>query len=336
MAEFISRYLKRAPKDISFDDLAEFLDEGVEANLTLEYKPRDLLVNAKGAVYKENDPTRIAGFSELGKIVSGFANAAGGLLVLGVKEKAERFRGDVARIMPGALSALPAMITPDMIEHQLEARIQAPIEGVTIVPLRKTEKSKNSVYLIDVPQSARAPHRLNELYYFQRHGFSTLEMHHFQIADMFGRRYAPALDLEVTRVDSSVTLSSAVGDTRKVMLDLVLQNRGRAPAKYLTCVCTIVEGAYRVNPPQPWSTGAAQLECRYERPDLHILYPSLPLELGRLSFLQQMGDSSPYDDNIVIEFRLFAEDMRPVRVLAEVDPVNRKVLDVQRSDYQPA
>lgn len=332
MAEFISRYLKRSPKDISFDDVIEFLDEGVEANLTLEYKPRDVLVNAKGVVHKANDPFRIVGFSELAKLVSGFANAAGGLLVLGTKEKVERFRGDVVRVSPGAISALPPSVTPDMIEHQLGARIQAPVDGITIVSLRKTEKSKNSLYLIDVPQSACAPHRVNELYYFQRHNFSTLEMHHYQIADLFGRRYAPELDLEIIRVDSSITLSSAVGDTRKVMLDLVLHNRGRAPAKYLACVCNIVEGAYRVNPPQPWSSGSAQLECRYERPDLRILYPSLLLELGRLSFLQQMGDSSPYDDNLVIEFRLFAENMRPVRLLAEIDPVNRKVLDIRHTD----
>lgn len=332
MAEFISRYLKRSPKDISFDDILEFLDEDVEASLTLEYKPRDILVNAKGVVHKATDPARVVGFSELAKLVAGFANAAGGLFILGVKEKAERFRGDVVRVLPGVVSALPPTITSDMIEHQLDARIQAPIEGLTIVPLRKTEKSKNSVYLIDVPQSTRAPHRVNELYYFQRNNFTTLEMYHYQIADLFGRRYAPELDLEITRVDSSITLSTAAGDTRKVMLDLVLHNRGRAPAKYLACVCNIVEGAYRVNPPQPWSVHSAQLECRYERPDLRILYPSLPLELGRLSFLQQIGDASPYDDTMVIEFRLFAEDMRPVRVLTEIDPINRKVLDIQNSD----
>jgi hypothetical protein len=184
-----------------------------------------------------------------------------------------------------------------------------------------------------VPQSARAPHRVNELYYFQRHNFSTLEMHHYQIAELFGRRYAPELDLEITRVDSSIMLSSAVGDTRKVMLDVVLRNRGRAPAKYLTCVCNIAEGAYRVNPPQSWSSGSAQLECRYERPDLHSLYPSLSLELGRLAFLQQLGDSSLYDDAMVIEFRLFAEDMQPVRLLAEIDPINHKVVDIQHTDH---
>ena len=99
------------------------------------------------------------------------ANAEGGLVVLGVREKPERFRGNVVKIRPGAVTPIPLTVTRESIEANLLAKIQYPIEGITILPLRWTPRSKGFVYLIDIPPSYRAPHRVHELFYFQRVNF---------------------------------------------------------------------------------------------------------------------------------------------------------------------
>ncbi len=171
--------------DPTYQDFLSFLRQRIEENQTLEYKPRGLLVYKDDSIVPDSASGR--GFLTLAKIVASFANAEGGLLVLGVKERPESFKGVKQRILPGSVSAIPLNVTREIIENQLLAKIQYPIDNLLIVPLRSSTRSKHFVYLIDVPQSSRAPHRVNERYYYQRYNFSTIEMKHYQIADIFGK-----------------------------------------------------------------------------------------------------------------------------------------------------
>lgn len=99
MPEFIERFFKKAkPESITFDDLRQFVSERIEENQNLEYKPRGLLVKADDSLLTTIDSRQIAGFSALAKSVAGFANAEGGLLILGVKEKAQRFKGTTVNL----------------------------------------------------------------------------------------------------------------------------------------------------------------------------------------------------------------------------------------------
>ncbi len=162
----------------------------------------------------------------------GFANAEGGLLILGVKEKAQKYKGTTVKVRPGTISSVPPTVTREMIETQLATKIQFPIGGISIFPVRVGVRSNHSVYLIDVPQSNLAPHRVNEMYYYQRLNFDVLEMHHFQIADMFGRRRKPVLEL-IPRIVGAGTLSTGGRiTTYKGRVILSIQNAGLGIAKY--------------------------------------------------------------------------------------------------------
>ncbi len=220
MATYIERYFKKS--DPTYQDFLIFLRQRIEENQTLEYKPRGLLVYQDDSIVPDSAPGR--GFLTLAKIVAGFANAEGGLLVLGVKERPESFRGVKQRILPGSVSAIPLNVTREIIENQLLAKIQYPIDNLLILPLRSSTRSKHFVYLIDVPQSSRVPHRVNELYYYQRYNFSTIDMKHYQIADLFGKRIAPVLDVLAERSQGlneergHITLNVGVRDHRDRVL----------------------------------------------------------------------------------------------------------------------
>lgn len=233
MPEFIERFFKKStPEALSFDDLRQFISQKIEENQNLEYKPRGLLVKADDSLVTSTEPRQIIGFSALAKSVASFANAEGGLLILGVKEKAQRYKGTTVKVRPGPITPVPPTVTREMIEMQLATKIHFPIEGISIFPIRAGSRSNHSVYLIDVPQSIRAPHRVNELFYYQRYNFDVIEMQHFQIADMFGKRRRPYLQLipRIVRGGTSAERDRITSYRCKIIL--CIQNSGLGIAKY--------------------------------------------------------------------------------------------------------
>ncbi len=310
MTSFLERYLKKTrPEDITYKDFLHFLQQGVEEHQTLEYKPRGILVKQDNSIIKSSNPRDILGFAELAKSVAGFANAEGGLLVLGVKEKPEKYKGEVVKIRPGAISALPMNVTREMIENELLAKIQYPIEGITIVPLRSSARSSNFIYLIDVQQSIRAPHRVNELYYFQRYNFSTREMKHFQIADMFGRRLSPDLEMMLQR------RSGLNEDRGHFTLHPLIYNRGKAVAKYVTCICNVLGGGYEIMQSAWQNLGGGRWQ--FATGFNSVAYPDIPFDTGSMEF-EPVPNSNT--DFLFLQFGLYAEGMSGKKFIANLSP----------------
>lgn len=332
-AEFINRYLNKLPKDLEWDDLRRFVAEGIEENLTLEYKPRGLLVDTNGAPIKPKNRNEVVGFAQLAKLVAGFANSAGGLLVLGVKEKPERYKGQVVKIRPGSFSEIPPTITREMIEHNLEAKIQVSIDELTIVPIRKTPNSKNCVFLIDVPPSVRAPHRVNELFYYQRHNFSTVEMQHYQIADMFGRRMRPDLEIAVTDISNKITAPENKQKTRSVRVTFLVINAGRAVAKYVTCLCTVLEGGDSIAGGHGWISHDGRKIVQYETKLDRVIYPDIPLGAGTLTVHANLQPQDTGDGPVRLKFQLYAEDMPGKWIEMTIDPAQRSISNYTRGNY---
>lgn len=307
MSTYIERYLKKTKfEEITYLDFKNFLQQGIEENQNLEYKPRGLLVKQDDSIISSNNPHEITGFSALAKSVVGFANAEGGLLVLGVKEKPEKFKGTVVKIKPGVISPLPLNITREMIESQLLAKIQYPIDGVKIVQLRSSKRSKHSVFLIDVPQSHKAPHRVNELYYYQRYNFSTNEMKHYQISDLFGRRLAPSLE---------VSLSKSMGkneDKGHFSFNPLIHNKGQSVAKYVTCICKIISGSYKIIQSK-WHIrqDLDNKVCQYSTGFNSVIYPEIPQNTGYIEFqpINSLEETKSNLEPLVLSFGLYAEGM---------------------------
>jgi len=62
-------------------------------------------------------------------------------------------------------------------------------------------------------------------------------MEHYQINDLFGKRLAPDLDLIFQRENS---------EENQLKFRILLRNQGRAVAKYVTCVCNVINGSYQL------------------------------------------------------------------------------------------
>ena len=309
MAMFLERYIKKSkPEEITYEDFITFMDLAIEEHQTLEYKPRGILVEKDGTLKKSHNQKDILGFSALAKSVASLANSEGGLLILGVKEKPEKYKGTIVKMRPGHITPLPPTVTREMIDSQLGAKIQHPINGITIIPLRKSSRSKDSVYLIDVPQSRLAPHRVNELYYYQRYNFTTYEMKHFQISDLFGRRTAPDLDIELK------TIHGMNEDRGHFTLEPLILNRGQAVAKYTTCFCSIISGPYLIKQSR-WIVEKDKKSCQNSTGITSVIYPDSPGNFGYIEFQPIEGASGGL---LVLSFSLYAEHMAKKEVIREV------------------
>jgi Putative DNA-binding domain len=309
MATFFERYLKKArPEDITYSDLDAFLQQGIEEHQNLEYKPRGMLVRQDNSIIKSTNRWDVVGFSVLAKVVAGFANAEGGLLVLGVEELEERYDGVVIKKRPGAIKPLPISVTREQIENQLLAKIKPPVEGITIIPIYPDET--HVIYLIEVPLSIRIPHRVDELFYYQRINFSIVELQHFQIADLFGKRFAP--DLEIT-------LKWGGGTVERFIVHPIIHNKGRAVAKYVLCTFTLDHGPYTITEAaRGWGNHNGVWE--YHAGVNMVVYPDRPLDTDHLYF--QFRNPGTEGKPLTFHFGLYAEDMVGKEMTLTFDPRN--------------
>ena len=242
MASFIETYLHKALPDITYADFKTFYGRRLDESQTLEYKSGELLVGYKGEYIRNGRLDKAKaheGFIKLATSIAGLANAPGGLFILGVKEiQVKGNDGQISGKRPGAIYPIPDdLIQKESIEDNLRELIQFPIDDLTILPLRTTKGGKQCIYLIDVPKSIRIPHRVNQSEYPQRYNFETRPMVHYQISDLFGKRLAPDLDLIFQKEASGENL---------LKFRIFIRNQGRAVAKYVTCVCQMIDGSYEL------------------------------------------------------------------------------------------
>ena len=307
MVTFLERYLKKSrTEDITYSDLDAFLQQDIEENQNLEYKPRGMLVRQDDSIIKSPNRWDVVGFSTLAKVVAGFANAEGGLLVLGVEELVEWYDKVPIKKRPGPISPLPISVTREQIENQLLAKIKQPIAGITIVPVYPD--ATHVIYLIDVPQSIQIPHRVDELFYYQRVNFSTHELQHFQIADLFGKRLAPDLEIE---------LKWGGGTDDHFILHPIIRNRGRAVAKYVLCAFTFETGPYTIAEAAPgWGNHNGIWEFQ-TGPNI-VVYPDRLLDTDHLFF--RLNSPNAGIRPLTFHFGLYAEDMVGKEVTLTFDP----------------
>lgn len=159
--------------------------------------------------------------------VSGFANSAGGILMWGVDARKDRDTGidSVVQLVPiaspervcAALNSLTGTATSPIVEGVEHRIVPGDVEtGGFIATL--------------VPPSDLPPHmaKFGENRYYKRSGDSFYQMEHFDIADMFGRRAMPVL--EVVLHDGVGSYLSEECATYEPVI--AIRNSGRAAARY--------------------------------------------------------------------------------------------------------
>jgi hypothetical protein len=183
-----------------------------EENLHLEFKSAD------ESRFDKRDNRK-----NLAAVLSGFANADGGICLWGIDARKDQDGVDVAQ----SIVPFPQVATALARLNELTASAVNPVvDGVRHKAMITT--GQDGVVATLVPPSDSGPHmaRLGEDRYFKRSGASFVKMEHFDIEDMFGRRAKPKLSLEY-RVGPQGSHPSGAGHFLAV---LSIVNSGRATA----------------------------------------------------------------------------------------------------------
>lgn len=191
--------------------LDQMIADGVEENLSLDYKRADSLS-------KNDDRKKI----EVTKDISSFANSSGGLLIYGIAEFGDKAR----RYRPERLDPIQrAEISKEWVDQVIQT-IQPRIEGVVIYPVTISEPDNTVCYVVEVPQSQTA-HMARDHRYHKRYNFTTAQMEDYEVRDVMNRHTHP-------KIKASIFINKAAGRAKPEGVILVkLENVGRVLAKHV-------------------------------------------------------------------------------------------------------
>ncbi len=201
----------------------ERMDKTSIANLIADKRDEDLHVEFK--TVNSSDLTHPDDRKNLAKALSGFANAAGGLIFWGVAT--ERRKGHASHV-----KEIEDLSTFKMKLEELTSSWVSPlVDGVLHKAIPMSVENKGCAVTL-VPASDSGPHMYNDGHcYFKRNGSKFLPMEHYEVADMFGRRKRPKLKLHTSFSELKLT---KVHQEEYVDFQLIigLENIGKGLAKY--------------------------------------------------------------------------------------------------------
>ena len=128
------------------------------------------------------------------KAACGLTNAEGGVIVVGMKARA------VSREEPDLVDSPAPVPDTSAVKSRildLVGQLVEPfIEGIRVAEVNETVGSKAGFVIVLVPESEGLPRRSRKDWkFYLRIGSGTVPMEYFQIAEMFGKRPRPQLEL---------------------------------------------------------------------------------------------------------------------------------------------
>lgn len=209
--------------------LDEWIKEGYREDLHLDFKRK---AHHHLDFPDDNDKRNFS------RALSGFGNSDGGLIVWGINAPGSGV---------GLRDKKPIRGVSKFAEHldSLASRlVSPPVQGAeNLVLLEKGGKGEGYVISF-IPASIRSPHRAEHhalKKYYQRSGDSFLELEHWQLEYMFGRRQVPDLRVawdviplreEEMKLYPEGLLSLADGQGDRALLRIGMLNKGRAISRY--------------------------------------------------------------------------------------------------------
>jgi hypothetical protein len=194
-----------------------FIAEHQEENLHLDFKL------AQASLESRDDRKTLA------KALSGFANGDGGVIIWGVDASPNEDGIDCAR------AKRPISPLSQFISKLNEYTGQAVNPLVSGILHRRIDSSRDSGFAITiVPASDSGPHmaKMGEDRYYKRSGSRFAKMEHYEVADMFGRRQRPKLNLICNLLTHNQGANDGGSELYRVPSVLVkLENSGRGSAK---------------------------------------------------------------------------------------------------------
>lgn len=174
----------------TYERVALLIFNQVEESLSLEYKA--------AAALQRDDSKR----ADITKDVSAMANSAGGTLIYGIREPAEKTKAH----FPEAIDPVErGQASKEWLENVIQT-IRPRIEGLAIHPVPIPGEPERVVYVVEIPQSSTA-HQAADFRYYRRYNFMCVPMQDYEIRDVMARRQHPHIEIVCERITRSEEVS---------------------------------------------------------------------------------------------------------------------------------
>lgn len=212
----------------------QLLKDGAKEDLHLEFKTKK---NESRPELHDSD------VRSLSRVLSGFANSDGGVLVWGVETDAES-RASVLK---------PIAKVADFesrLQKSLLNAVQPTIDGLRMESIPLDNKSGHGFVKMLIPRSDKTPHRsMYDREYVRRSGDQFYNLEHFDLEDAFGRRPRPVLELHVM-------LFARAGDDPFEDLRIDVRNAGRGLARHVNIIVEFPPGTVMASWDHGWSNNS--------------------------------------------------------------------------------
>jgi|GEM_PF-625655 len=189
----------------------------------------------------------------LSKAISALANTGGGQLILGLSNP----RGGGWQVDDGGIDlVMKKPSSKEWLEDVIPSLVDYPLTKFNVYQIEASDSTSpilpgRGIFIIDIPDSDQAPHQANDNRYYARVGGKSRPIGQRLVADIFGRRRDPQIELELFLVESSTYYDHSVMMTNsleewqakarrhRVELKMWARNVGRVYAQYVTCRVSI-------------------------------------------------------------------------------------------------
>jgi len=161
-------------------EVQDLISQGIEESSRLDYKAADALQRTDGKK------------QEITKDVSAFANAAGGVIIYGVKEHSSADK----RHLPEIIDPIDQTQFSKEWLDQVIGAIQPRINALEIVPVSVAHPRKGVVYIVAIPPGETA-HQASDLRYYRRRNFERTAMEDYEIREVMNRVKNPILNAAI-------------------------------------------------------------------------------------------------------------------------------------------
>jgi hypothetical protein len=263
---------------------------------------------------KEDDEQRV-----LAKALCGFANAEGGVLVIGLQAKPSPGKND-PDLIDKAVPVSDAINVKSRIENLVGQIVEPPVEGVKVAGVAEAPNTSTGFVIVSIPPTEGLPCRSRKDWrFYLRISAGTYPMEYFQIADMFGKRRRPILKLYLE--EEHVKPRSGISNR---MIILGIENSGRAVAKF-PCVRFRL-GLFAIDPFGIDGNRGFGLPRLPSEPDQiifgggsdHVIYPGTILKIAKLEQSARISEWQPVASNQVAQH--FEEFSLTVQLSADEFP----------------
>jgi len=267
----------------------------------------------------------------LAKAFSGFANADGGVVLVGMAtDPAQKYDPDV---ITGERPVTNAIALKARIEALVGELVVPLLGGVRLAAVPNQTGSNAGFVLVHVPPTDGFPvQSRKDAHFYMRSASGTYRMEYFQIADMFGRRRRPSLALYLGEQETGPrrTASGVLLIERSMMLGL--RNDGRGIARFPS-IRVLAGGQLSVHEFGVDGNGSFGLNRLTADPNViafgggadHVIHAGTVLKITKIG---QRGRITPFQpspirktyafDAININVEMFAEDMESKTALIQL------------------